>query len=253
MKALLNARFLILIPFFFIACKKSDTPAPAALKTYLTKTNHSALGIFTYTYDANNKLLTEVYASNGSNPSYTNSFTGYDAQGRVTEFITDYTAAANPDIKTVVRFNAGGKIDSMFFSLLSGGPVTDYSIYTYPAGKQIEKNYNNANVLSSSYEHTFSVDGKNVIETKTYNAAAVLRSTWVYSNYDTKKNNDLLLPYGYYPNPVSENNFQNFTNTNHITSGVTSSSRTYEYNSDGYVTKRTSSTGSITLFEYIQK
>jgi hypothetical protein len=254
MKALLNARLLILISLFFIACKKNDTPLePAALKTYLTKANYSALGIFTYTYDANNKLLTEVFTSNGSNPSYTNSFTSYDGQGRVIEFITDYTSAVNTDIKTIVRFNTSAKLDSVIVFPLSGGPLTTYSTYTYMAGKQMEKVYSNANVLLYSYEHTFSNDGKNILETKTYNPAPVLRSTWVYSNHDTKKNNELLLPYGYYPYPSSENNYQNFTNTNHITSGVTSSSRTYDYNSDNYVTKTTSSTGSVILFEYIKK
>jgi hypothetical protein len=253
MKALLNTRLLILIPFFFIACKKSDTPAPAALKTYLTKANYSALGIFTYTYDANNKLLTEVYSGNAFNSGYINSFTGYDGQGRVTEFITDYTTAASPDIKTTVRFNASGKPDSIIVFPLSGGPATAYYIYTYPAGKVIEKDYNSASVLFYTYEHTFSADGKNVIETRTYDAASVLRSTWVYSNYDAKKNSDLLVPNNYYTHPVSENNFQSFTNTNHSTSAVTSSTRTYEYNSDDYVTKNTSSTGSVILYEYIKK
>jgi YD repeat-containing protein len=136
---------------------------------------------------------------------------------------------------------------------LSGGPVNYYSTFTYPAGKQIEKDYNNANVLLYSYENTLSADGKNIIEIKSFNAASVLTFTHVYSNFDAKKNNELLLPYGYYAFHSNENNYQNFTNTNHITSAVTSSTLTYEYNSDGYVTKRTSSTGSITLFEYIKK
>ena len=254
MKALLNARLLILIPFFFIACKKSDTPAPTAQKTLLSKSDFSpAGGVHTYTYDAAGNMATEVSTSGTSGTAFTTTFTNYDVMGRVTEYVVDYVSPAFTDEKTVVSFNTSGKIDRLLSFQLNGGALNAYSTYEYPSGKQIRKDYTNANVLAGSTESTFSADGNNLIENKNFSSAAVLRTTQAYSNFDTKKGKDLLFPYGYSSFEPSENNFQTFTSTNNITSVVTTTTYTYEYNSDGYITKRTSSTGNIVLYEYIKK
>jgi YD repeat-containing protein len=254
MKAQLNARFLILILFFFIACKKNDTTPPAAQKTLLSKADFSPSGgVHTYTYDAAGNMLTEVSTAGTLGTAFTTTFTNYDVMGRATEYITDYVSAAYTDDKTVVSFNASGKIDRILSFQLNGGAFIEYSTFEYPAGKQIRKDYTNANALISSAESTFSADGTNLIETKNFSSAAVLRTTQAYSNFDTKKSKDLLFPYGYSPFEPNENNFQILTSTNNITGAVTTTTYTYEYNSDGYVTKRTSSTGNIVLYEYIKK
>jgi YD repeat-containing protein len=254
MKAQLNARLLILIPFFFIGCKKSDTVPPAAQKTLLSKSDFSPVGgVHTYTYDAAGKMLTEVSTSGTSGVAFTTTFTNYDVMGRATEYIVDYVSPAYTDGKTVVSYNANGKIDRILSFQLNGGALNDYSTYEYPAGKQIRKDYTNAHVLTGSTESTFSADGKNLIETKNISAASVLRNTQAYSNFDTKKGKDLLFHYGYSAFEPSENNFQTVTSTNNITGVVTPTTYTYEYNSDGYITKRTSSTGNIVLYEYIKR
>jgi YD repeat-containing protein len=254
MKALLNARFLILILFFFIACKKDDTTPPAAQETLLSKADFSPTGgVHTYTYDAAGNMLTEVSTAGTSGVAFTTTFTNYDVMGRVTEYVVDYVSAAYTDEKTVISYNASSKIDRILIFEVNGGPLTRYSTFEYPASKQIQKDFTNSNFLFGRYEYTYSVDGKNVIELKYYNGTRALRYRIVYSNFDTKKSNDFLVPYGYSVIPASDNNFQNLTNTNHGSGIVTSSGLTYEYNSDGYVTKSTSSTGSIILFEYIKK
>jgi YD repeat-containing protein len=251
MKAQLTARLFILSLFFVIACKKNDTTPPATQKTLLSKADFSpAGGVHTYMYDAAGKMLTEVSTAGTSGVAFTTTFTNYDVMGRVTEYIVDYVSAAYTDEKTVISYNASGKIDRILSFQLNGGALDGYSTYEYPAGKQIRKDYTNANVLTGSTENTFSTDGKNLIETKNFSSAAVLRNTQAYSNFDTKKSKDLLFPYGYNFSEPSENNFQTLTSTNNITSVVTTTTYTYEYNSDGYVTKRTSSTGNIALYEY---
>jgi YD repeat-containing protein len=257
MKTNLNTAILFMFLFLFMACKKSDTATPAAQKTLLSKADFSpAGGIHTYTYDAAGNMLTEVSTAGTSGVAFTTTFTNYDVMGRVTEYITDYVSAAYTDIKTVVSFNASGKIDKILDFQLNGGALDDYYTFEYPAGKQIRKYYTNANVLSGIAENTFSADGKNRIETKNFNNPSnlsVLSNTQAYSNFDTKKTRDLLFPYGYSLVEASENNFQTLTSTNNITNVVTTTTYTYEYNSDGYFTKRTSSTGAVSLYEYIKK
>jgi YD repeat-containing protein len=254
MKAILNTGIFILFLFFIDACKKNDTAPPAAQKTLLSKADFSpAGGIHTYTYDDAGNMLTEVSTAGTSGVAFTTTFSNYDVMGRATEYIVDYVSAAYTDEKTVVSFNASGKIDRILSFQLNGGALDAYSAFEYPAGKQIRKDYTNANVLTSSAESTFSADGKNLIETKNFSSASVLRNTQAYSNFDTKKSKDLLFPFGYSPFEPSENNFQTVTSTNNITSVITTTTYTYEYNSDGYITKRTSSTGSISLYEYIKR
>jgi hypothetical protein len=253
MKPIKQIVSILTILCFAIACKKNDTTPPATQKTLLTKADYSTVGVFTYTYDANNRLLTETYSGNASNPAYASTITNYDALGRVTEYVTDYVSASFTDEKAVVSYSANGKIERVLYFAVSGGPLNSYIAFEYPANKLIRKVYSNSNTLLNFSESTYSSDGKNVIETKQYNGSSTNTSTQAYSNYDTKKSNDLLFPYGYIVFATSENNFQNFSNTNHITSVVTSFSATYEYNSDGYVTKRTASSGSTILYEYIKR
>jgi YD repeat-containing protein len=253
MKAHFKTGLPILFLIIFISCKKNDSPPQAAQKTLLTKATYSTAGVYTYTYDASNRLLTETYGGFGSNPAFTSTITNYDALGRVTEYIVDYVSASYPDQKAVNSYNASGKLERVLFFNINGGALDSYITFDYPTNKVVRKFYSNSNSLINSSESTFSGDGKNIIETKQFNASSSLISTQVYSNYDTKKSTSSLFPYGYFYIEIGENNYQNFSNTNNITSVVTSTSLTYEYNSDGYVTKRTSSTGSTTLYEYIKK
>lgn len=247
---------VFLIPIFSIvivsSCKKDSTPPPPQ-KTRLAKSNFPAVGTFTYTYDAAGNMATEVYSGNASNPPSTTTFTNFDLKGRVTQYTRDFTSTIITDEKNIISYTADGKLDRVVAFVSSTGDYLGYNSFEYAAGKMIVKRYNLANNLTGSTEYTFTADGNNIAESKSYSSTGALRSTTVYSNYDDKINPDNLIPIGYYEIPVSKNNYRSVSITNAVTGAVISFTATFEYNNDGYPTKRTTSTGSTNTYEYIKQ
>lgn len=251
-KTLLAIATLIAVSF---SCKKSDSApvAPAATpKTVLATVNYSAVGSYSYTYDADGKLQTETYGGNPSNPPSVNTIKNYDSKGRVVEYAASFSTSPASNYKAVIAYDDNGKMERKQTYDASGNNI-GYVNYQYATGKVTVKRYSASNTLQQSEEYTLSADGNNVTSYKVFNGAGTLLSTTDYSNYDTKKGTDALYPYGYYDYPTSQNNYQALSRTTASTGAVTSYTVIYTYNDDGYPLKRTNSTGSTIDYAYLKK
>ncbi len=235
------------------SCKKNDgAAAPPAQITLLSKAIYSAVGTYDYTYDAQNRMKTETYSGNTSNPADIATFTGYDSDGKLTGYTVHYTSGSYTDYNAVITYNGNGKTDKMFFYNVTG-PLLYYYGFTYSGSIVTVKQYSAAGTVTSTAEYTYSADGKNVVQSKSYNSGGTLTSTSVYSNFDAKKSVDALFPSGYTTTPSNENNWQNLSRTNNSTGAVTAFVVTYQYNSEGYPTYRSADNGSTIEYQYIKK
>jgi hypothetical protein len=252
MKAISYFLCMAVLSAVLFSCKKNDDAAVPAQTTLLSKAIYSAVGTYDYTYDAQNRMKTETYSGNASNPGDVATFTGYDSNGKLTGYTVHYTSGSYTDYNGVVTYNNDGKPDKLFYYNVTG-PLLYYYGFTYSGSVVTVKQYNAAGTATSTTEHTYSADGKNVVQSKSYNSSGTLTSTSVYSNFDTKKSVDALFPSGYTTTPANENNWQNLSRTNNSTGAVTSFTVTYQYNSEGYPTYRTADNGSTIEYQYIKK
>jgi hypothetical protein len=247
-KTLLAAAITMAVSF---SCKKNDS-GPAPQKTILSTVNYSAVGTYTYTYDNSNMLQTEVYGGNASNPVYTATIRSYDTKGRVVEVKAEYPSFPSYNYKMIVSYNDDGKIERRQRYDYTGANI-GYTQFFYSAGTVSTKQYSAAGTLISNDESTFSADGANVVTYKTFNASGTLLTTTDYSNFDSKKTTDALLPYGDYDYPANKNNWQAFSRKVNSTGAVSSFTASYEYNDDGYPLKRTASNGANIVYAYLKK
>ncbi len=243
----------LLAVVFAIACKKNTSPPLVPTGTYLSKET-SSVGTFTYNYDVQNRLQSVVFVSTDEaiNQSWTLTVTSYDAQNRYVDALTDYTSPTQVDFRETTTYDANGNVLSKRYYnnttgvLLNGSQIADYSV-----PNEVKVSYYNASNVLTSYT-VYKYDGNNRTEYRNYNTAGTQISAVVYSNYDANKAPYSLYPTGYSIAPASKNNVgtQNVTNYSGVTTAYT---YTYEYNADGYATKRTSASGAISTYEYIKK
>jgi hypothetical protein len=250
-------KILLLLSAFtvttFLSCKKKDVPANN-LKVYITKKTFAGFGSYTYNYDGQNKLTSEVFTSSdeSANPSFTNAITGYNAQGNLLSSTYDYVSPTRSDLKISYTYNANGSLDTWVISDFATNAIL-YSYkfeYTPTTVKRIS--LSTAGVQTGASVNTFSADGKRIIKFQNLNASNVVTFTQDYSNFDDKKNDSELYPLGLSLTPVNENNPATITATSN-TGVVTVFNYTFEYNEDGYRTKRISSAGSVNTFEYTKR
>ncbi|XVJ66043.1 MAG: hypothetical protein HEQ40_07740 [Lacibacter sp.] len=240
------------------SCKKKDNPAapaPAPQKTRLVKADFTSVaGVFAYTYNSNGHIASENFtATTTGNFSRTVTYSNYDLQGRVTEYTVDINDPAFVDSKTVISYSSNGRPERFIYFDLPSGANAGFTTFEYSGLKVIVKRYSSTNTLQGTTEYTYTTDGNNLAEMKVFNAAGVLISTTAYSNYDTKNTYESLLPAGSLSAPLSKNNFQALSRTVHSTGAVTNFTVTFEYNADGYPTKRTLSSGAVSTYEYTKQ
>jgi hypothetical protein len=82
MKAISYFLCMAVLSAVLFSCKKNDDAAVPAQTTLLSKAIYSAVGTYDYTYDAQNRMKTETYSGNASNPGDVATFTGYDSNGK---------------------------------------------------------------------------------------------------------------------------------------------------------------------------
>ena len=232
------------------SCKK-DKDVPEVRKNLLVKQTYFENGvaslISTYGYDANNRLTSYVLSGNANNAPRNFSYT-YNAAGALTEAFDSQSSR-----KTRYTYNATGTVSDIKEYMVNGATETLINTYTYVyAGGITTENYVFA-PTGNGFRQEYKKDGKgNLAELKSYtttvaNPAGTFSGTLTYSNYDTKNS-----PYGSFPAAMT------FTRTainNPGTIAYSSSTSnysygyTYEYNADGYPTKRIDGTNSDT-YEY---
>lgn len=247
---------IILCVVILAACKKDkkENEPVVEQKTYIKK-QITSQGTNTWNYDAQNRLNTMQFASINEvpNPSYTYKASNFNNNGDINDALTDYISAIINDIKEINTYNADGNLIRVNFIDNVTGASQGYRTQEY-TGNQIKlTNYNASNTINSSTLYTKSADGKNVVELKFYTSAGTLSGTTTYSNFDNKKNIQTLYPKGWSTGIKSENNYQTETYTPASTGITANYTYTYEYNEDGYVTKRIAASGAFISYEYIKK
>ncbi|MGJ7033842.1 hypothetical protein [Niabella hirudinis] len=229
-------------------CKKDKTQPPSP-KTLLSKFI-TATSVTTYSYDENNRATR--YTVNHGDPSadYTATYT-YNSSGQLADVYFDNSGTTS-DFKDSYFYNSNGQLTKIETYRVGDGIATmeskteaDYSTpgkvssYRTPSGgerKLVTEFYLNAK--------------GNIIRQLSYSTEGELQATTENADFDDKHVASESLPKTAYVRSV--NNYQKVTVTN---PGSTPSihTYTYEYNSDGYPTKRTTNTGLIFTYEYIKK
>lgn len=224
-----TAIIISLITFSCSDDEKSETQSDIH-QNLLLKTIDSDDGLTSiYSYDSNNRL--ENYKRNGSanNPAVNQNFV-YNADGTLHKIvdadndapITEFFYDANKKIATKVGRNG---IDIFKYTYKGNVVTEDYRfISTNKGWKQVYTYDRNGNITEiKSYSNTSDANPEG-----TY--SAVINYT-----YDDKKTATSSLPQAFLF-PSSVNNIK----TSKINGGAIGSSQ-YEYNADGYPTKRTDS------------
>lgn len=229
----------------FTACKKSNDVVEPAHKNLLLKITNDGL-ISTHTYDASNRMITFARTSNPSNPARSYTFT-YNTNGSLAEYFESiglnkgkYTYNADGTVATQKEYNVSGATETL---------VNTYT-YTYVAGV-VMANYVYA-PTGNGFRDEYKYDGNgNLIEDKVYsnttpaNPAGTYSVTITYGNYDAQNNPNSSYPSAFIFPGSAKNNFRSFS---YSTGG--SNIYTYEYNADGYPTKRTTAGADVVAYEY---
>jgi hypothetical protein len=252
---------IILCVAVLAACKKDkkENEPVVEQKTYISKQTFHNIGVYTWGYDAQNRLKEIVFvsANESSNKSNTYIITAYDAQNRILEGKYDYLDPTVKDARFKNTFNTAGKLERVQFYDDATGTADSYNVTTYPSDQQrIYNSYRADGTLSFCDVYTVTADTKNLVETKRYNGpngTGNLLSTTTYTNYNsTIKDYSPLYPVGYGSSPTRENVYA--VQVYSPTTGVAQTTAfTYEANADGYVTKRISASGTFNSYEYIKK
>jgi hypothetical protein len=251
----MKTKFILstLLLCLLFSCKKKSEDIPAQ-NIYCSKLIHPSLGTFAYTYDAQNRLATEVFTSldENVNSSSTYKVLKYNASGAIEEASYDYVAPARTDYKIVNTFAVDGKISRTDAYNLQSGALQYYLVAIYTASSIRVNSFTAAGVLSSYYLYTLTADGKNYTKLESFTGSNVLSFSDTYSDYDTKKTFESLYPVSFsvYPNRVNNALKDIFIQGN----STTTYNFIYEYNTDGYVTKKTNTaTGKSVLYEYVKR
>ncbi|MEO7047777.1 MAG: hypothetical protein ABI091_20940 [Ferruginibacter sp.] len=231
----------------FTACKKSKNEADNTHQNLLVKRTDSDGLIFIYAYDANNRMTSYTRNSNPYNPAQNYTFT-YNSNGSLAEYFE-----SNNHIKGKCTYNANGTIANKKEYSVSGTVETLVNNYTYAyAGGITTESYvysGTGNGFRNEYK--YDVNGNNIEEkaysnTTTADPLGTFSGTITNANYDAKKNPNSSYPSAFlFPGSAKNNSGALVYNPGG------SETYSYEYNADGYPTKKTSVTG-VTNYEYIR-
>ena len=255
MKNIVNYLLSASLLFIFAGCKKNQEAAPTVpKKDLLTKYNAGTSGTFTYTYDNTGKMKTAEFTGNTANPASLTTFKTYGEQDRLLEINRSFTNGSLSSDKSLFFYTAEGKLERIDSYVDGTQAIAGYLTYEYNVNIVTEKQFNNRNLLSFYTVYRYDAPHENVLQIDDYNSSGVLQLKTVYSNFDSKKSNAALYPIGYGAGVArNKNNYQTFTRTSYPSGSTTGQTFSYEYNSDGYVTKRTSSTGAVVEYEYTKQ
>lgn len=246
--------FFILI-IILVGCKKKDVIAPPT-NTYISKQTFYGTGIRTFNYTAQNQLQSVVFASENEAYNKSNSYTvvKIDATGKITEAVVDYIDAATQDINILTTYDANNRIILEKYTNTTTNATTNSVEYMYSGNQITTTSKNSSGNIQSISITSLTTDGKNIDKIEYKNAAGVLQSTTTYTGYTTSKSYEPLYPVGYGNPSYSTNTYSKATIVNASTGASNTSDYTYEYNVDGYATKRTNTTtGNANTYEYVKK
>ncbi len=228
----------------FASCKKNkDVIEPAHQNLMTKRTDNDGLN-FTFSYDASNRMTAYTRTSNPVNPAINITYT-YNTNGSLAEYFE-----SNSQLKGKFTYNMDGTIGNQKEYTVNGATETLVNTYTYTyvAGVVIQNYIFAPTGNGFRQEYKYDANG-NLIEVKSFtttpaNPSGTYSGAVTYGNYDTKNNPNSSFPAASrFPNS-SKNNVGSIS----YSSGGTAT-YTYEYNVDGYPTKKMDGTN-ISIFEY---
>lgn len=235
---------LCIISFF--SCKKNDD-MPAQTKTLLTKISYQNFAD-ELSYDSDFRLTGFIRRIN-NNPNDYNlyTFTRYNTRGQVEEVFT--TTATGNASKEVYVYNSEGKKERIdqYAEGANGFEIFTQHLYTYTGNTVVVKRKNISNNTILNYREWTYDNAGNVILTKIYNfSTGILTQQQEFSDFDGRKDVNTLFPQGY-ADFISKENYRalktTLYNANGTVNSVSNFTFTYEYDADGYPTKRTTAGG----------
>ncbi len=226
------------------SCKKSKDEAEPVHKNLLTKRTDSDGLIFTFTYDGNNRMVTWKRTSNASNPAQNIAFT-YNTNGTLAEYFNSENSQ-----KTKFTYNTDASVSTRKDYSVSGATETLTNTYTYTYGTAaVTENYVSASTGNGfRQEYKYDANG-NQTEVKSYNTtpanpAGTYSGVVSYNGYDTKNNYLSSAPAAFlFPGSIKNN-------VGSIVYSFGTGNYTYEYNADGYPTKKSENGTLVSTFEY---
>lgn len=235
-----------------ISCKKDIKEQEKTVKILLSKTTTSST-ITTYDYDENGNII-EAYLDYFSSPINNISYVyTYVSNNQLKEYLITPDDTIRNVLKFKYNYNGDGKVSKISSFIVKDGEEDIYEMQeaTYSSEKisiNITKYVDATTYLSVEYY----LDSKgNLYQQKTFRPNG---DEWIiteYPTYDDKSTSSTsTVKTSFYSN---KNNYLSVKITDLETGNISEGTYTYEYNEDGYPTKRTTDTGVITDYEYIKK
>ncbi len=247
----LKTTFAILILLFAVSCSKDNEPTQEPVQEIkdnrlIKEINEKTTKIFAYN---GNNQLTKVTELGDLGFGITQSIENYTyTDGKITKKTEDFTGSES--FSFIYNYwYTNQKLSAVSVQKRINGINYDFQTLTY--------NYDTSNVIKQTDERlngdktlaVIDLVNDNITSVSYYtnvtfsNPAGVLNNTSLHTNYDNKKNPYLHLKSALYNFPISSsNNVGKYQSSNTV-------NYTYEYNSDGYPTKRTAG-NVVTTFEY---
>ena len=240
--------FTLLLIVNLTSCVLDDHGVPPT-QVRIVKRETVGYGTYTYNYDETNRLAKETFSPATAITPYYYDFTAFDSANRLLEAIQYFTAF--PDLGHEVLRDPDGKI-TRIRKYCVGGPTCTSGIwyFAYPTANTVEVEFwDNGSLFRGTQVYTFNSAGQ-IVETKSFNSADELTRTRVNTSFDDKRNMFSYYPEGFSTSPAANNNALTYQVTDHTTGTTTDGSVSYEYNSQGWVTKQIIMGEVVEIFEF---
>ena len=259
----LNKISLLLITFLAISCSKNEdstpAPIPPSKPVYLIKTINYGAGKSTFLYDTANKLISQEVNYPGFSANKTT--VSYNINGKIYESIKIPLRGTGLTIEKIsYLYDGTGKlIEKKCYSATLSTP--DNFLYTYSDFFSYTANtfeFKRKNTADNFFSRRFILEinsSGNIFKStrfKNMTAADPIGIVDSVTDFEFDSNNNPLksipIEFSIPDDYTSNNNIVKITNSQDSPSV---NNLSYEYNTDGYPTKRTSSIGGgVILFEY---
>ena len=235
---------------FLGGCIKDPVVTPRLL---LTKWTYVGIGTYKYDYDAEKRLTILTYTPLKGTVSIQH-YAEFNAAGAPLYYNHSYAGAPTDMSHYRPEYDASGRL-TILRTYDADNNLRERKVYTYSTTNIEQLTYTATGALDLRVVYFINTAG-NITSIDYYNAAGVLQQRRNFSLFDDQKSNKWLVPAVEGRYLYSENNYRAYNMYDPFTGITQNFTCVYEYNTDGYVTRRTSTntaTGStaIQTFEYV--
>lgn len=239
---------ILTVSVLLTACSKSDDKAltQAPVKNYLKS---EAIDVFNgtttftlssnYTYNSQNQIIGIEETSSDTNYNPNKSYTNfvYNSKGKLESYQFQYTMNGTTyNYKNTYIYSPESVVQEMTTTNLATNTITQRNTYEYTTNGLTFRYIQASGVVSQTNIYKYNGDNISQIEYKNQSGTTIFIQN--YNGYDNKPN-PLQLKWESVPDKLrSINNSNSEVKTISSTGAVTTTQYNYEYNADGYPTKR---------------